>query len=84
MSIDGAMLSGHNKSFGAPCVSELEIGPTVSKGSGRLRKIIDIRSLNQIPSCLLMIRLQREGGRPVLDLLDLPGSAGSRQTRSTL
>jgi len=84
MSMDGAVLPGHNKSFGAPCVSELEIEPTVSKGSGKLRKAMDIRSLNQIPSCLLMIRLQREGGRLVLGLLDLPGSAGSRRTRSTL
>ena len=32
VSMDGAMLSGRNKLFGAPCVSELEIKPTVSKG----------------------------------------------------
>ena len=34
MSMDGATLSGRNKSFGAPCVSELEIGPTSVKDLG--------------------------------------------------
>ena len=50
MLTDGVMRSGRNKSFGAPCVSELEIELAVSKVSGRLRKIMDIHSLDQIPS----------------------------------
>jgi hypothetical protein len=44
---------------------------------------MDIHSLDQILSCPQKIQLQREGFRPALDLLDLPGSAGSLRTRST-
>lgn len=84
MSADGLMRFVCSKSFGAPCISELEIRLTVSKESGRLRKIMSIHSRDQIPSCLQMIRLRREGGRPVLGLLGLPGFAGSHRTRSTL
>lgn len=84
MSMDGVIRSGCNKSFGVPCVSKLEIELTVSEESERLRKIMDVHSLDQIPWCLQMIRLRREGGRPVSGLLGLPGSAGSRRKRSTL
>ena len=67
---------GKKKSFGAPGVSELEIGLMVSGESGRAQKMMDIHSLDRILSYPRMIRVQREGGRPALDLLDSPGSAG--------